>query len=214
MIVRRAALVTVTAIASVALKSAGAQAVRLQSRFDPATYATLQTIIDSAKKAKLPTRLIEDNALEGASAGASGDSIVIAVRQFTKELAMARGTLGPGASPDELRAAVSAIDARIPAGDLKRIRRAAPKRSITTALTVLSDIAGRGVPLPTSSDVVVSLLSHKVKDTDLLTFSRWVKQDIEKGGDPSTAATARANAFITNAGGRTSDLRERGRPDE
>jgi hypothetical protein len=61
--------------------------------------------------------------------------------------------------------------------------------------------------VPTSSDIVVSLLSHKVKDTDLLTFSRWVKQDIEKGGNPSTAAIARANAFITAAGGRTSSQR-------
>jgi hypothetical protein len=201
-IVRRAALVI--AIASVSISSLPAQAVRLQSRFDPTTYAALEVIIDSAKKSKLPTKLIEDNALEGASSGAPGDSIIIAVRQFTKQLAIASATLGPGASPDELRAAVSAIDARIPAGDLKRIRRAAPKRSITTALTVLSDIAGRGVPLPTSSDLVVSLLSHKVKDTDLLEFGRWVKLDIEKGGNPSTAATARASAFITAAGGRTS----------
>lgn len=201
MIVRRAAFVIV--FASLSAGSSRAQNVRLQSRFDSTTYAALQVIIDSAKKARLPTKLIEDNALEGASSGAAGDSIIIAVRQFTKQLATAKATLGPTASPDELRAAVSAIDARIPAGDLKRIRRAAPKRSITTALTVLSDIAGRGVPLPTSSDLVVSLLSHKVKDTDLLTFARWVKQDIEKGGNPSTAATARANAFITAAGGRT-----------
>ena len=203
MTVRRSALVIVIVIASVSAASLHAQTVRLQSRFDPPTYAALQVIIDSAKKARLPTRLIEDNALEGASSGMPGDSIIIAVRQFTKQLATASGALGPGASPDELRAAVSAIDARIPVGDLKRIRRAAPKRSITTALTVLSDIAGRGVPLPTSSDLVVSLLSHKVKDTDLFTFGRWVKQDIEKGGNPSTAATARANALITAAGGRT-----------
>jgi hypothetical protein len=200
-------VVLVVLFASVSAGPLRAQAVRLQSRFDPATYAALQVIIDSAKKAKLPTKLIEDNALEGASSGASGDSIIIAVRQFTKELATASATLGPGASSDELRAAVSAIDARIPVGDLKRIRRAAPKRPITTALTVLSDIAGRGVPLPTSSDLVVSLLSHKVKDSDLLTFGRWVKQDIEKGGNPSTAAIARANAFITAAGGRAPSTR-------
>jgi hypothetical protein len=180
-----------------------AQTDKLQSRFDSETYATLRAIIDSARKAKLPTRLIVDNALEGASSGASSEAILVAVRQFTRQLATARATLGPNASPDELRAAVSAIDARIPVGDLRRIRRADPKRSITTALTVLGDIAERGVPLPTSSDLVVSLLSNKVKDADLLTFARWVKQDIERGGDPSTAATARANALIT-AAGRTS----------
>lgn len=201
MIVRRVALVIL--LASLSGTMLQAQAVRLQSRFDPTTYAALRVIIDSAKKAKLPARLIEDNALEGASSGVPGDSIVLAVRNFTRQLGTASAALGPTASPDELRAAVSAIDARVPVGDLKRIRRAAPKRSITTALTVLSDIAGRGVPISTSSDLVVSLLSHKVKDADLLTFGRWVKQDIDKGGDPSTAAAARANGFITAARGRT-----------
>jgi hypothetical protein len=197
--VRRAAVVVMLASLSAGLLSA--QTVRLQSRVDPQTYAALRMIIDSAKKAKLPTKLIEDNALEGASSGASGSSIVSAVRQFTKQLTIASATLGPAASADELRAAVSAIDARIPVGDLKRIRRAASKRSITTALTVLSDIAERGVPLPTSSDLLVSLLSHKVKDTDLLTFARWVNQDIEKGGNPSKSASARANALITASKG-------------
>lgn len=179
-----------------------AQTDRLKSRVDAATYAALKAIIDSAKRAKLPARLIEDNALEGASSGASDDTIINAVRHFTRQLGTAEATLGPQASPDELRAAVSAIDARIPPGDLKRIRRASPKRPITTALTVLSDIASRGVPVSTSSDLIISLLSHRVKDADLLTFGRWVKQDIEKGADPKTAAAARASGFITAAGGR------------
>jgi hypothetical protein len=200
---RRTALAILIAALPVApIASIAAQANRLQARFDAATYSALKVILDSARLAKLPVKLIEDNALEGASSGASGDTIIVAVRQFTKQLATAHATLGPTASPDELRAAVGAIDARIPLGDLKRIRRAAPKRSITTALTVFSDIAGRGVPIATSSDLVVSLLSHRVKDADLLTFGRWVRLDIEKGADPATAATARANGFITAAAGR------------
>lgn len=203
MIGRRAALGVVLSLLSAG--SLRAQTNRLKSRFDAPTYAALQLIIDSARKVRLPTKLIEDNALEGVSSRASDDAIISAVRQFTRQLGTAQVTLGTSATPDELRAAVSAIDARVPLGDLKRIRRAAPKRSITTALTVLSDLAGRGVPVTTASDLVVSLMSHKVKDADLLTFARWVKQDIEKGGNPSSAAAARANAFITAAGGRTTD---------
>jgi hypothetical protein len=198
---RRTALAII--IAALPAGSLRSQTSRLQTRVDAATYESLKVIIDSARKARLPVKLIEDNALEGASSGAPGDTIIAAVRQFTKQLATARATLGLSATPDELRAAVGAIDARIPLGDLKRIRRAAPKRSITTALTVLGDITGRGVPISTSSNLVVSLLSHKVKDADLLTFGRWVRQDIEKGADPTTAATARANGFITAAGGRS-----------
>jgi len=179
-----------------------AQASPLQSRVDAPTYAVLRALIDSARQAKLPAKLIEDNALEGAIAGVPGDSVIRGVRTFVRQLGVARATLGPAAAAGELRAAVSAIDAGLPLGDLKRIRRAAPKRSIATALTVLSDIANRGVPLATSADLVVSLLNHSVKDADLLTFGRWVRQDIEKGGNPSAAATARASGLITAAGGR------------
>ena len=153
MILRRATFVLL--FASGTATGLRAQATRLQSRFDPPTYKALQIILDSAKKAKLPTKLIEDNALEGASSGVPGDSIILAVRKFTRQLGIASAALGPSAPPAELRAAVSAIDARVPVGDLRRIRRAAPKRSITTALTVLSDIVGRGVPIATSSDLVV-----------------------------------------------------------
>ena len=200
--------ILLTALPLAAARAQSQPANRLQSRFDAATYATLKTIIDSARKAKLPVKLIEDNALEGASSGASGDTIVAAVRQFTKQLVVAQTTLGLAASAAEMRAAVGAIDARVPTGDLKRIRRAAPGRPITVALTVLSDIVGRGVPISTSSDLVVSLLSHRVKDADIYTFDRWVRQDIEKGANPATAAAARANGFITAAGGRSDSPRQ------
>jgi hypothetical protein len=203
---RRTALAIV--LAALPVVAARAQTPnRLQSRFDAATYASLKTIIDSARKAKLPVKFIEDKALEGASSGAPADTIIAAVRQFTKQLGIAQATLGVTATPDELSAAVGAIDAHVPLGDLKRIRRAAPKRRITTALLVLSDIAGRGVPISTASDLVVSLLSHRVKDADLLVFRQQVRLDIERHADPATAATARANGLITAAAGRTDSPR-------
>ena len=47
----------------------------------------------------------------------------------------------------------------------------------------------------------VQLRAKNLKDADLLTFARWVNQDIEKGGNPSMAASARANALITASRG-------------
>jgi hypothetical protein len=205
--VRFARIALTTVFSAIVAGRASAQsqtASSLQARVDASTYAVLRTLIDSARKAKLPAKLIEDNALEGAVAGVPGDSVIRGVRAFVRQLGIAQATLGTSAFPGELRAAVSAIDAGVPLGDLKRIRRAAPKRSIAAALAVLSDIANRGVPIPTSGDLIVSLLNHNVKDADLIAFSRWVRQDIEKGGNPSAAATARANGIITAAGGRGS----------
>lgn len=180
-----------------------AQDSRLQSKLDAPTYAVIQALLDSARRAKLPVRSIEDRALEGAGSGVSDDAIIAGVRKFTVQLGVAYKTLGPDAKGEELRAAVSAIDAGIPPRDLMRVRRAAAKgRTITTACTVLADIAGRGVPPAAASDVVVKLLDAKIKDADLLTFGRWVRQDIEKGADPTTAAKVRAQGLVTAAGGR------------
>jgi hypothetical protein len=180
-----------------------AQDSRLQSKLDPPTYAVIQALLDSAKRAKLPVKSIEDRALEGAGSGVTDEAIIAGVRKFTAQLGIAYTTLGPDAKGEELRAAVSAIDAGIPPRDLMRVRRAAAKgRTITTACTVLADIAGRGVPPAAASDDVVKLLDAKIKDPDLMTFGRWVRQDIEKGADPTTAAKVRAQGMVTAAGGR------------
>lgn len=192
---RRAACVALLIGAAV---PARAQDARLQSRMDSDTYHAVRVIIDSAKKAGLPTRPIEDKALEGASAGANAQVILSAIRVFTVQLGMASSALGRQATPDELRAAVGAIDAGVPARDLIRIHDSAdpPNRSIATALTVLNDIVVRGVPVATATNLVVSLLRARVKDAELLDFDRAVRADISHGADPSTAASARAKGAI------------------
>lgn len=180
--------------------TAGAQDTRLQSRFDATTYHAVHAIIDSARKVGLPTRPIEDKALEGASAGAPGKVIESAIRVFAVQLGTASSALGRDASIDELRAAVGAIDAGVPPRDLIRIRASAEDRSIATALTVISDVVVRGVPVATATNLVISLLRARVKDAELLDFDRYVRSDISNGADPSTAAAARARGTILTFG--------------
>jgi hypothetical protein len=184
-------------LVAVAMK-AEAQEVRLQSRLDAATYKAVQAIIDSAKRAGLPARPIEDKALEGASAGASDSVIVAAIRTFAAQLGVVSRTLGKNATTAELRSGVGALNAGVPARDLMRIDAATdPKaRSIATALTVLGDIVARGVPVSTASNLVISLLRAKVKDGELLDFDRAVRSDISHGADPSSAASARSKGTI------------------
>src|SRR6185295_13593579 len=102
---------TLAALVLAAAAQAGAQDARLQSRTDPETYRAVRAIIDSAKKAGLPARPIEDKALEGVSAGAASDVIITTTRAFTTQLGTVSRTLGKKATTDELRAGVGAIDA-------------------------------------------------------------------------------------------------------
>jgi hypothetical protein len=186
------------AIMLAAAVPAGAQEARLQSRMDAATYKAVRAVIDSAGKAGLPTRPIEDKALEGASAGASGPVIVATVRTFTSQLGAVSRALGKGATTADLRAGVGALNATVPLRDLTRIHAAADPatRSTATALTILGDIVLRGVPVATASNLVISLLRAKVKDAQLMEFDRAVRSDISHGADPSMAASARAKGTI------------------
>jgi hypothetical protein len=198
-VIRRCAL---TGLMLVGGMPAGAQEARLQARMDRDTYAVVRGILDSARKAGLPTRPIEDKALEGASAGAASDVIVTATRAFAGQLSTVSRTLGKSATTDELRAGVGAIDAGVPPRDLVRIDAAADpsERSIATALTVLGDIVVRGVPVATASSAVISLLRARVRDAELLDFAEKVRSDISHGADPGNAASARAKSTILTFG--------------
>ena len=180
---------------------AGSQDSRLELRMDGVTFAAVRAIIDSARRANLPTRPIEDKALEGAGSGATGPAILVAVRTFTRQLSIASNMLGRRATSDELRAAVSTMEAGVPPRDLMRIHTTAPDdRSIATALTVLGDIVARGVPVASASTLLISLLRAKVTDPELLDFARVVREDLSEGADPGTAASARARGVILTVG--------------
>jgi hypothetical protein len=111
--------------------------------------------------------------------------------------------LGTTSSADEIKAGAGALDAGVSARDLARLRTAAGKRSVTLPLAVLTDLVGRDVPVATATNLVVSLARSHVVDSDLTLFQRNVRLDIERGADPSTAASTRARGLIlrTNTSG-------------
>lgn len=189
-------------LAAFATRLAG-QDPRLAARLDPQTNVVVGAIIDSARTAKLPTAPLTDKALEGWAKGGDGTKIILAVRQLSVRLAHARTMLGTTSSADEIKAGAGALDAGVSARDLARLRTAAGKRSVTLPLAVLTDLVGRDVPVATATNLVVSLARSHVVDSDLTLFQRNVRLDIERGADPSTAASTRARGLIlrTNTSG-------------
>ena len=63
-------------------------------------------------------------------------------------------------------------------------------------LAVLTDLIGRQVPIPTATALVLQLERAGVKDSELSLFQRNVRADIERGADPSAAATTRAKGLV------------------
>jgi hypothetical protein len=179
-----------------AAATARAQDARLAQRLDKPTYVAVNAIVDSARVAKLPTSLLVDKALEGAAKGSDGQTIVLAVHQLSVRMTSARRVLGTTTSADEIKAAVTALDAGISERDLERVKSAGGKRPVTMPLAVLTDLIGRQVPIATATSVVIQLSRSGVKDPDLALFQRNVRADIDRGADPTVAATTRARGLV------------------
>lgn len=172
----------------------------LSSRLDPSTRVAVQAIVDSARRAKLPTAPLIDKALEGAAKHSDGPNIVSAVRQLSVELGQSKRVLGSGASTAELQASATAMHAGVSSRDIALLRSAAgPHRRVTLPLAVMTDLIGRNVPVATASQVVVGLARAGAHDSDLTMFERNVRLDIERGADPSAAAQTRARGVMLRA---------------
>ncbi|MGH7616748.1 MAG: hypothetical protein ACREPM_05935 [Gemmatimonadaceae bacterium] len=188
----------------VAAQTAGAQEPSLASKLDKPTLLAVTAIIDSARAAKLPTKPLNDKALEGAASGADGPKIVAAVRHLSNRMSSARRALSAGASADEIKSAVGALEVGVSTQDLARVKSAAGKRPVTMPLAVLTDLIGRQVPIPTATALVLQLERNGVKDSELSLYQRNVRADIERGADPTAAATTRAKGVVQRGGGNTS----------
>jgi len=173
----------------------------LAAKLDKSTLLAVNAIIDSARAARLPTKPLNDKALEGAAAGADGPKIVAAVRSLSFRMSSARRSLSSTASPDEIKAAVGALEAGVSTRDLAQVQAAAGKRPVTIPLAVLTDLIGRQVALPTATALVLQLERSGIKDGELTLFQRNVRADIERGADPTVAASTRARGLVQRGAG-------------
>src|SRR5882762_2972947 len=171
-------------------------------RLDAATRPAVAALVDSARRALLPTEPLVQRALEGATKRASGDLIVAAVRRFAAELGQARDALGSTASPAELTAGAAALRAGASPIILAQLRQARPE-PLTMPLAVLADLVASGVPVDSAAAAVLGLAA-RARDADLVEFRRAVERDIALGAPPAaaTAAAAMAADVQVNAGAR------------
>jgi len=178
-----------------------AQDPRLKARLDHPTFVAVSAIVDSARVAKLPTAPLVDKALEGAAKGSDGAKIVVAVKQLSVRMGSAKRILGSSASADEIKSAAGAMDSGLSVRDLARLHAAANKRPITMPLAVVSDLIGQAIPIPTATDLVLQLVKSRVSDRDLTLLQRNVRTDVERGADPTVAATTRVRGLLLRSTG-------------
>jgi hypothetical protein len=170
---------------------AAAQDPRL-SRLDPETRAAVSGIVDSARGSGLPAEPLIQRALEGATKGAAGSRIVMAVRRLTGDLGAVRAALGDKASTPELEAGAAALRAGATPEVLTQLR-AMRRPPLTMTFAVLADLVASGVPVDSAAAAVLAL-APSARDADLVEFRRAVERDIALGAPPAAATSIRLNA--------------------
>ncbi len=177
-----------------------AQEPRLEGRLPDAARAQVNTILDEARAAGLPTEPLVDRALEGAAKGAAPQLIVSAVSRLRGELGVAREAFGETASLAELTAGASALRAGAVEGDLARLKELRPGQPLTVAAAVLADLVAAGVPVDTAITAVMAL-ARDAQDADYVAFRRNVQRDIALGASPAAALGVRLQAATDLAAG-------------
>jgi hypothetical protein len=168
---------------------------RLAGRLDVRTRAAVVALVDTAASRGLPSEPLIDKALEGAAKKASSQQIIAAVRTYVGQLQEARNALGEKSTDGELVGGAQAIRAGIPVQQLERLRTVRAGVRIAAALTVVSDLVSREVPVDTAVAVVSGLVRAAATDDQLLAVRADIETDILGGKPPAVAATARGQAL-------------------
>jgi hypothetical protein len=171
----------------------------LPSQLSPATRATLERYIDSARVAGLPIDPLYSKVREGVFRAADEARVIAAVQRLGRDLGEARTALGDSAAAEEIAAGANALRAGVRTADLSRLRESRGRkadRPLTVALVVLADLATRGVPAALAAASVNELVARNVSDGSLLSFRQSVERDLVGGRSPASALDARTRAMI------------------
>lgn len=174
---------------------AAAQDPRLIPLLDDSTRLHVEAVVDSARRAQLPTEPLIDKALEGARKRAAGARILAAVTALSDRLRVARAALG-GNTESELVAGAAALQAGVGPHALADLRETRPGRSLAVPLVVLSDLVTRGVPADTATALVLLVARAGLTDEAFLEVQRSVQNDVRDGAHPATAAAVRARGAL------------------
>jgi hypothetical protein len=174
---------------------ANAQDPRLVPLLDDSTRARVESVVDSARRAQLPTEPLVDKALEGARKRAPGPRILAAVTALADRLRVARAALGTH-NEAELVAGAAALQAGVGPHALADLRESRPGRPLAIPLVVLSDLVTRGVPRDTATALVLLVARAGLSDDAFLEVQRSVQNDVRDGANPVTAAAVRARGAL------------------
>ena len=187
-------LAVVSALLVAGALPAAAQDARY-ARLPAAARADVVMLIDSAHALGLPREPVLQRALQGSARGAPAARIVAAVRAYIAQLGAAQTLVG-SADESALLAAASALQAGVPADDVRRIAQSTPHTVLPVALVALVDIVQRGVPQAIAAESVAQLAAAGARAEAFAFLRSSVAQDIGAGAEPGASARTRTRGLL------------------
>jgi hypothetical protein len=179
----------VTGALTVGIGRVQAQDPRLVGRLDSVAARAVQAQVDSARLEGLPTEPLIDLALEGASKGATGTRILVAVTRTRGQLAQARAALGPSSTAEEIVSGAYALRLGATTNGLRKIREQRPGRDLGVPLATLLDLMARGVTPDTAQAVLLELTGADADDAKYGRLLRELDRALQKGDRDTPSGT-------------------------
>ena len=191
---------SLSAVAPLHAQAGASHDPRLAAHFSGDALARLESVLDSARAAELPTEALVQRALEGATRRLPPERVLAAVSALAGRMRTSRALLGPKATEADLMASASALHAGIDQGTLSRLARSRGGTGVALPLIVLVDIVERGVPQDTAKRVILALSDPRVGDADFQALRQSILRDIGSGAPAGAAATTRARGLLVAHG--------------
>lgn len=191
-----------SAVCAVALFAVSAPlAAQQDAPFDAITDSkartALRTLIADAAARGLPTAPLMTKVREGIAKRAAPDRIRVATATLVDRLALAATSLAPSRFPEELAAGADALQAGIPAGTLRDLRKLWPNRSLTVPLGVMAEMVANGVSHANATRRVRELIARGATAAQFASMGSNVQADIAAGLAPDAAMELRSKGVLS-----------------
>jgi hypothetical protein len=177
--------------------SAFAQETRLLLIRDDATRDRVRVFIEAAQKRGTPVEPLIARALEGVAFKAAAKAIEGAMSKLEQRMRTAQKLLGARSTVDELAAAADALANEVPASSIADLRRAAPNRTITLEIGVLTELVLKGIKAKDATRMVRDLMARGATGVQLTELNAAVERDVALGVAPIEALLVRGRGVMS-----------------
>lgn len=165
---------------------------RLRGHVPAATLPALDSIVEEAARAGLPTEPLIQKALEGGAKGITPDRLVAAVGASAAQLRSASALLRSAGEdrpndPAEVGAVAAALSRGVSPQQVARLSAALPGEPTGPALHAVADLVGHGFAEDSSLDLVVAAAQLGLRGLRFLDVAAAAVQELQRGSSHAAA---------------------------